>query len=302
MKTVGIIDLGSNSMRASVVCFSENSHRTIFMDKRTVKLSENMNNDMNLKPEAIVRTINALNEFKNIFNSLGVTNIVAVATAAVRKAANGKEFLVKVKNDTGIDLEIIDGKKEAEFDYLAVKNTVDFEDYIIMDIGGGSTEIIGIRSGKLCDFISIPYASRNITEVYLTPENKQSILNAEKKIFDIVNEIKWLKLYKNVPIIGLGGCLRAIGKADASVHKVEYKTGNIVNIQFIKDLYNRTKEMSINERIELFGESKGDIILGGAIPLISVISILNPSGLHVSDKGVRDGIVYSVLMDTIKKA
>ena len=302
MKTVGIIDLGSNSVRASVVCFSEKSHKTIFMDKRTVKLSENMNNNMKLKPEAMIRTIDALNEFKTIFLTLGATNIIAVATAAVRKAANGKEFLAKVKTETSIDLEIIDGEREAEFDYLAVKNTVDFEDYIIMDIGGGSTEIIGIRSGKLCDFFSIPYASRNITEVYLSPENKQSILNAEKKIFDIVNEIKWLKSYKNVPIIGLGGCLRAIGKADASIHKVEFKTGNIVDIQFIKDLYNKTKEMSINERIELFGESKGDIILGGAIPLISVINILNPSGLYVSDKGVRDGIVYSVLNDSIKKA
>ena len=302
MKTVGIIDLGSNSMRASVVCFSEKTYKTIFMDKRTVKLSENMNNDMKLKPEAISRTIDALNEFKSIFQSLNVDSTVAVATAAVRKAMNGKEFLAKVKNETGIAIEIIDGKKEAEFDFLSVKDTVDFEDYIIMDIGGGSTEIIGIRSGKLKDFISLPYASRNITELYLTPENKQNILIAEKKIFDIVNEIDWLKSYKNVPIIGLGGCLRVIGKADASIRKLNFEPGYSVDIKSVMDLYNKTKAMSLHERIKLFGESKGDIILGGAMPFISVVNITNTNNLYISDKGVKDGIVYSVLMDTIKKA
>ena len=147
-------------------------------------------------------------------------------------------------------------------------------------------------------------ASTDIVNMgYEASEEVQTIVDsAEKKIFDIVNEIDWLKSYKNVPIIGLGGCLRVIGKADASIRKLNFEPGYSVDIKSVMDLYNRIKAMSLHERIKLFGESKGDIILGGAMPFISVVNITNTNNLYISDKGVKDGIVYSVLMDIMKKA
>lgn len=295
MKTVGIIDLGSNSVRVSAVRFSDDkSYKIVFADKSTVKLSENMNSDMQLKPEAMERTITTLKEYKKIFDTLDVERIVAVATAAVRKAKNGEEFLEKVKREAEINIEIIDGKKEAEFDFLAVKNSMPLSDCIIMDIGGGSTEIIGMRNGELMNFISVPWASRNITEMYLSPETSERILNAEKEIFDIFERIEWLKCYQNVPIIGLGGCLRAIGKAESNKNEDVFYSGYKVDINSVKALYGEIKNMSVEKRIECIGKSKGDIILGGAMPFMSVIKLIHPECLYVSDKGVRDGIIYAV--------
>lgn len=295
MKKVGIIDLGSNSVRISVVSFEAQSYRTVFMDRCTVKLSENMNSDMYLKPDAIERTIKVLSDYKKIFDSMSVEQIYAVTTAAVRKAKNGEGFIATVKEETGIQFEIIDGKKEAEFDYLAVKHSMNLSDCIIMDIGGGSTEIIGIRSGELNDFISIPLASRNITEIYLSPETPQKVTDAEASVFKHFNSIDWLKKYKGVPIVGLGGCLREIGKVDSNKKNKPFKSGYKVDIESVKTLYNEIKKMPIEKRIEVIGESKGDIILGGAMPFMSVLKIIEPSYLCVSDKGVRDGIVYSII-------
>jgi len=299
MKTIGIIDLGSNSMRISVVCISGNLHNTIFMDRRTVKLSENMNTDMYLKTEAIERTVNALEEYKKVFNEFGVERIVAVATAAVRKAKNGGEFIKYVKERTGINIGIIDGKKEAEYDFFAIKYSMDINDCIIIDIGGGSTEIIGIRSGELENYISVPFASRNITEMYLSPENEQTILNAEKEILKIFKNIDWLENFNGVPIVGLGGCLRAIGRADCTGKGIEYKSGYEMDLTSINAFYENIKKMSLPERIKVFGESKGDIILGGLIPFISLVDIVKPKHMLVSDKGVKDGIIYAILKNMI---
>lgn len=298
MSKIGIIDLGSNSVRVNIVLIEKESFKTIFSDRNTVKLSENMNSDMQLKPKAIQRTIDALLEYKNLFDTMGVDKIHAVATAAVRKAKNGNDFLKLAKAKTGISIQVIDGKKEAEYDYLAVKETMNISDCVIMDIGGGSTEIIGVRSGKVQNFISIPLASRNITETFLLEENSQKITDAENFVYKHISSVAWLSDFEKSPIIGLGGCLRALSKVICEKNNIIFKSGCKIDISEINSLYEKLKSMSLKDRITLVGEDRGDIILGGAIPFMTVSKIINPSILYVSDKGVRDGIIYSILEST----
>lgn len=296
MKLVAVIDLGSNSVRMSIADISGDSVKTVFMKREVIKLSENMNDDMMLKEPAILRAEKALIEFKDMAESYGCEKIFSVATAAVRKAKNKEIFLNYIKEKTGLCIEVIDGAKEAEYDFFGVIENIYEEDFLIMDIGGGSTEIIGVKNRKLSDYISIPMGSRSITEQYLKDETKDKIDDA-LKIFDKeINKLFWLEKFNNLPIIGLGGCLRAVGKAECFVSGTEFKNGLSIDTEHVFDLFDKLRLMTVEERcrVEGIGETRGDIIIGGLIPYLATARKVNATKLIISDSGIRDGVINSL--------
>lgn len=293
---VAVIDLGSNSARLSISDVSGDNIKTLYMEKSRVKLSENMNSDMMLKEPAVCRTLSVLKSFKTVISKFECDKVFAVATAAVRKAKNGDEFVKRVYNETNLDLKVISGEQEAKYDFLGVKASVECSDFIIMDIGGGSTEIIGAKGGRLYDFKSIPMGSRSITEKYLFDESDESIKKAEEVVFKEISDIKWLGDFLDVPIIGLGGCLKAVGKNGAAKKGEKLCDGYAVSVEDIKKLYADLKKLSVCEREKVEGmQSRGDIILGGLMPFLAVSKIVSSNKLLVSASGVRDGILFEYM-------
>ncbi|MSE21489.1 exopolyphosphatase, partial [Lactobacillus parabuchneri] len=160
MENLAVIDLGSNSVRMTISRISsDGTYETVAEEKQYVRLSENMGAEKILQPEAIERTITALKSFKDIYSKLDHLRIKAVATAAVRQATNQKQFLKRVKNDIGINLDVISGSKEAYFDYVGVSETLPATNAVIIDTGGASAEIVLVQNGKVSNLISIPIGS-----------------------------------------------------------------------------------------------------------------------------------------------
>lgn len=296
MKMIAVIDLGSNSVRMSIADISGDSVKTVYMKRNVIKLSENMNDDMMLKEPAILRAEKALVEFKDIAEFYGCEKIFSVATAAVRKAKNKDIFLNYIKEKTGLCIEVIDGDKEAQYDFFGVLENTDKENFIIMDIGGGSTEIIGVKNRKLSDYVSIPMGSRSITEQYLKEETKSKIDNALKIFIQETDKLLWLEKFNNLPIIGLGGCLRAIGKAYSFISGVDFENGLSVNTKSVFELFEKLRLMTVEERcsVDGIGESRGDIIIGGLIPFLAISRKICATNLIISDSGIRDGVIYSI--------
>ena len=296
MEFAAVIDLGSNSARLSIASVQENNFKNVFMKRNMVKLSQDMNDDMYLKKPAMRRTAETLAEFKEIIGEFGCSKTVIVATAAVRKAKNRQFFLDYIKETTDMEIRVIDGLVEAKLDFYGVLSSVNLDDFLIMDIGGGSTEIILVSERRLKNFESIPVGSRSITESFLTPETPEKILNTENIIKETFEKFDWLPQYREIPIVGLGGCLRACGKALSFEKNVEFKNGVSFSASEIIELYNKIKLLSVDERkeIEGIGQSRGDIILGGLMPFKAVSEKITATDLIVSDSGVRDGILYTL--------
>lgn len=291
-KRVAVIDLGSNSARLSISDVGLNGIKTLYMEKSRVKLSENMNLDMMLKEPAICRTLSVLKDFNSVILNFECDRVFAVATAAVRKAKNGDEFVKRVYNETSLDLRVISGEQEAKYDFLGVKASVDYSDFVIMDIGGGSTEIIGAKGGALYAFESLPLGSRSITEKYLFDETENNIKKAEEMVFRQISDKKWLADFSNVPIIGLGGCLKAVGKNEAAKNQKKLCANFPVSLESVKNLYGELKRLSVCEREKIEGiQNRGDIIVGGLMPFVAVSKIVCATKLLVSASGIRDGIL-----------
>jgi exopolyphosphatase/guanosine-5'-triphosphate,3'-diphosphate pyrophosphatase len=147
---VAIIDCGTNTFNLLVKEKVEGKWKTLFKTKLPVKLGTGGFSENLLMPARMARGIDALYSYKNVIDSLEVKDVRVFATSAVREATNGKDFVARVKKHLNFDMEVISGDREAELIFEGVVQTTQEikEDYLIMDIGGGSTEFIFVRDQK----------------------------------------------------------------------------------------------------------------------------------------------------------
>ncbi len=300
MKKLAVIDLGSNSIRMSI--FEINADKTFRQTgnyRSMIKLSEGMTEDMCLKPEAQLRAVNSLLEYKHIMQRFGVTDLRTVATAAVRKAQNSKDFINTVKNATGITIEVIDGETEAELDCLAISETFGCKEGVICDIGGGSTEFIAIQSGNMQKpAISIPMGSRWITETFFSKgESSREITDAINYISTQISKLPWLDKMKGAQIVGIGGTLRSLAKYHMKDFSKTTISHHKISGREIDTLFNSIANTPPHDRKFLpgIGEERADIILAGLLPLMELKKRLSSPNLLVADVGVREGILFDYI-------
>lgn len=299
MDKIAVIDLGSNSIRMSIFGVLKNGKiRTLKNYRDMVMLSEGMGDEKLLCEKAMQRTIKAITEYKKVIDEEKIETVLAVATAAVRKAANGASFVAEVFEKTKINIEVINGEKEAYYDFLAVK-LLGIEKGIICDIGGGSTELIDV-SGDVCSErrISIPIGSRLICEKFFRGgETDLAIRQAQEFFNREIEKIGWLSEMENAQIIGIGGSLRAIAKFDMqdnskkaiSMHKIEAKR--------LDEICETISKASVQEREGFIGigKERADIIMGGIVPLACIRNKINSPAIIVADIGVREGVLLDFL-------
>jgi exopolyphosphatase/guanosine-5'-triphosphate,3'-diphosphate pyrophosphatase len=181
-----VIDLGTNTFNLLIADISEGKFDLVHTEKDGVALGMGGINDGYLSEDAFERGINALKHFKQKCDQFGVDEIHAIGTSALRSAFNADEFIDCVKNETGIEVEIVSGLREAELIYNGVRWSYDFRDPgVIMDIGGGSTEFIFADSKGVWDLISL---NIGVSRIYQQFQCQDPLSEA-----DIWNIEEWLE-------------------------------------------------------------------------------------------------------------
>ncbi len=294
MEKIAVIDLGSNSVRMSI--FDETG-RTLRALRHTIRLSEGMSADLYLKPEAEMRAVKTLCGYRDIIEEEGVEMVCAVATAAVRKAKNRSEFLELVRDTAKIEIKVIDGQQEAALDSLAISRCLDCKRGVICDIGGGSTELIGITESGNPPMVSIPYGSRGICERFFDEgENKAAKCLAQEFADSLVFENDWLKAFAGETLVGIGGTLRALAKLDLSDFGQNGIGGYEASDEDMSKIIARIENADMKERESMPGiGERADIILGGLVLLKAVLKATAPKKIAVSDAGVREGVFFDIV-------
>ncbi|MBR5614051.1 MAG: hypothetical protein IKT39_04995 [Clostridia bacterium] len=299
MKKIAVIDLGSNSVRMSIFGYSENAApKTLAAYRSTIRLSEGMSQDMCLRRDAQMRAVAALGQYKKIIDAEGVTKVCTVATAAVRKAKNKLEFLELVRELTGIEIQVIDGAQEAALDALAIKRSLGCEKGVICDIGGGSTELIGIGEVETPPSVSIPFGSRGISEMFFANgETAEAIAAAEQFVQDKFDAEKWLDEYCAETVIGIGGTLRATAKYDLGDCGKGAVESYRITPRRMSGIFGEILSASTEDRKKMagIGEERADIILGGLIFIKCLADRLSPKSFVIADVGVREGVLFDYI-------
>lgn len=298
---IAIIDLGSNSVRMNIYGINELGGYSVFEQaKEMVRLSQGLDQDGLLKHEPIRRTVNALKYFKRLMDVNNVSHIFALSTAAVRMAQNQKQFLETVKNEIGLEFKVLSGQEEAYYDYLGVINTIAFDDAVLVDIGGGSTEIVLVKNRAFVQAISLPFGSVILTEHFKKQKNrKKQIESAEKFVLDQLAEIPWLKEGEGLPLIGLGGIIRSIGKVHRNIN--QYPIENFHNykmpskeVESVIDLIHNTPPEDI-DKIDGINKRRADLMTLGTIPLKVLMHYIKATEMRISAYGLRDGYFLEFL-------
>ena len=174
MERIGIIDLGSNTARLVIVdLFAEGHFMVTDQLKESVRLGQDMDRDGFLKPQRVAETIRALKMFKRLCDASGVSRIIAVATAAVRRAKNQRSFLDEIQATCGIKIRVLSEEEEAILVYRGVINTMDIPKGLILEIGGGSTKVIYYNRRNVIGSASLPFGAVTLTDLFAndcTPE------------------------------------------------------------------------------------------------------------------------------------
>ena len=182
MERIGIIDLGSNTARLLIVdMFAEGHFMVVDELKESVRLGQDMDRDGFLKPQRIAETIKTLKMFKRLCDASGVERIIAVGTAAVRRAKNQRSFLDEIQVSCNITIRVLSEEEEALLVYRGVINSMDIPKGLILEIGGGSTKIIYYNRRNVLGYASLPFGAVTLTDLFAndaTPDSATAAANA----------------------------------------------------------------------------------------------------------------------------
>lgn len=296
---IGIIDIGSNSVRLLLAEIGEKkSIRIINELKEYVRLGDGLDKDNVLSEEKIDLAMKTLSTYKNICDSFKVSEIIAVATEAVRRATNRSEFLIRAKA-IGLDIRVLTGTQEAYYDYFSTINSINVTNAILMDIGGASTEIILVKNRKLINSISFPFGAITLTEHFqlndiLDEEKESSLINY---LNEKLNTLDWLKEADGFPLIGIGGSIRTVGKIQKKA--VNYPLNLIHNYELnytdVLGIYEsvKTKNNAQRKKIKGLSGDRADIFVGAAALVKTLMELCSIKALKISRNGIREGLLYS---------
>lgn len=304
------IDVGTNSFHLIVVeALESGNFQIIDRAREVIRLNEGNTNDIKVIGDAAMsRAIDTLKKFQGIAASHNA-HIRAVATSAVRESLNKKDFLRKVFDETGIEIEVVSGIEEARLIYLGVLKAVPVFDKraLIIDIGGGSTELLVGEQGSTIYSNSLKLGAVRLSQKFF-PEFELSKSRIEKcrkwvegEIYTTVQRIEKGNLDV---VVGSSGTIQSAGLMILAKRKGQIDFKMLNNFEFTQDELLEIEEEILSrktpakrKKISGLEEKRADIIPAGIILLSTIMKQLNIEKITISEYALREGII----IDTIEK-
>ena len=287
------IDIGSNAARLLIsdVILTNNKRpqfQKINLVRVPLRLGFDVFEEKKISQEKEAMILNTIKAYKLLMDAYGVKHCKAAATSAMRDASNAREIIERVKEETGIGIEVITGDAEASYIYEnhIAENMDKNHTYMYIDVGGGSTEITFFAFGRL-----IFKRSFNIGTIRLLKEQVDEFLWDEMKDF-IKRETK---PYHDIVAIGSGGNINKIFSLS------KRKEGKPLPQQLLKDYYKEFSSFSVVDRMRIYNlrEDRADVIVPALLIYINVMRWANIEEIYVPKIGLADGLIQH-LYDEIK--
>lgn len=298
------IDIGTNSIRCIIVEVDKTGEYRILDDEKvTVRLGEGSTRGGTISEAAWQRAMDALSRMKKIMDGFGVTEVAAIATSAVRQAANGDAFVKAVAANTDLHIEIISGEVEAELAALSVLHNFDMEGtrLAMVDIGGGSVEIITALGSHIEEVCSLELGAVTLTDNFIaTDPLKQEEYKKLRK--HVRKTLKSAFGGTDAPVqclIGSGGTMTAIAAMVMAMRKEGY--GSIHGYEVLRSevvhLLAMLLRKNVQERRTIPGlnPDRADIIVAGVVVVDELMAHFAVNVLRINERGIREGLILKAL-------
>lgn len=287
------IDIGSNACRLLIQEVIQGPQgKTDFVKLTLVRVPLRLGLDVFesgiISPRRIEMVHNTMKAYRLLMDAYEVKHWKACATSAMRDAENADEILASIREETGLDIEIISGQQEASFIYEnhVAENLNTQSGYLYIDVGGGSTELTFFNNGKLVCKESFNIGTIRLLKNQVTEKTWNELKNFIKKKISIV---------QNVKAIGSGGNINKI----FSISK--RKEGKALPLSLLQDYYKEFSSLSLAQRISLYKlrEDRADVIVPALLIYLNVMKWADISEIFVPKIGLADGLIH-ILYDEIK--
>jgi exopolyphosphatase/guanosine-5'-triphosphate,3'-diphosphate pyrophosphatase len=294
------LDVGSNTVLMLVVeCGPDEKPRVLAEMSRITRLGRGVDATGHLDRESAARTLETIAEFAARAGALGVEKIAGVATAALRDASDSSDFLARVKQRTGLTLEIISGQTEAQLSYLSTRKGLGIspaEKLLIVDIGGGSTELIRAEPDRALEVVSLQLGSVRLTERMLNHDppsaGETSVVRAA--VDKALDQLGWS--YRPAKMVGIAGTVTTLCAIALKLERYspELVHGCRLEAAEISRLIELLSSMPLEQRKQLPGMDPGraDVLFAGAVILERAMNYFGCGEVIVSDQGVRWGLMW----------
>ena len=309
------LDLGTNNCRLLIARPSGENFTVIDAFSRVVRLGEGLAASGKLSDEAMERTVAALHVCAENLRRRNVRLARSVATEACRRASNGEAFIERVQRETGIMLDIISAQEEARLAVLGCHVLLEEGNgpAIIFDIGGGSTELVLVQPGekvpRILDWLSVPWGVVSLTDmVDGTDESEDARLDRYVQMRRTVGRsfaefAERIREHTRAPdpirLLGTSGTVTTLASLHLELPQYDRRAvdGLIVPSLAMRDISTRLSRMSASERKRLpcIGDDRANLVIAGCAILESILDIWPAEQLGVADRGIREGILRSLI-------
>jgi len=296
---IASIDIGTNTILLLIAEVNRDGIVKVLHDEQVIaRLGKGVDTDRIINQETFVRAKDFLTHYKEVCNTFSVDHIAAIGTSALRDAKNNHEFISYIKEAIDISIEILSGDDEAKWTYRGgISNFIGrAEQYSVIDIGGGSTEIISGNSTEIQSKISLDIGSVRITERILkdSPPEIPALMEAHEFILATIPDEQIQKIHSTYAI-GVAGTLTTL----AALHQKlptyipEKVDGYVLSIDDIRYMFTLLKDKSVGQILTFpqISPGRADIILAGIMILMGFMEKSGLKQITVSDRGLRYGIV-----------
>jgi exopolyphosphatase / guanosine-5'-triphosphate,3'-diphosphate pyrophosphatase len=301
---VAALDCGSNSTRLSIV---DGRGATLRREMRITRLSQGVDASQTLLPDAMRRTFDVLSDYRTYMDESHVGRGLLVATSAVRDARNGEEFLAEARRRAGVEVRILDGNEEATYSYAGATTGLapDARSTVIVDVGGGSTEL-AVKIDGVLESYSMQLGCVRVTERALG----KGVVSAESDVaaramIEAELDRAWAavpdfaRVAGDVRLVGLAGSVSTLAQLDAGLatydrDAVHHRLLSLGTVELWRE---RLSSESPDERLTHPGMVRGreDVLHAGLYVLEAVMERLRADELLTSENDILDGITDSLL-------
>ncbi len=297
------VDCGTNSTRLLI---ADETGKRLVEQLKITRLGEGVHANRNLLPEAIRRTCDALHEFRELIEHHEVDAKRAVATSAVRDATNSEQFLEQASESLSAAVEVISGTEEAALTYAGATTTFGQDRWhLVIDIGGGSTELVLGRHAEVLFAESFDLGCVRLTEQFLRddPPAASQLESARMSIEQAIGESQLLAVIKNhVPdLIAVAGTATSLATMDLGLELFDADAvhGHIMSLDSIDALHRTLVAQSTLQRTSsVMPAGRAEVIVGGTVILLSAMRMLSQRCCTVSTADLLTGLVFALVNKT----
>lgn len=303
MEKIALIDLGSNTARLVIYDVVDSSFFVVSEERREpVRLGET-ESDGSLKQTRIMQAIATLKAFKEICTIKHVDKILAVATAAVRRASNQRMFLSDIYNATGIRVTVVSEEEEANYVYQGVVNSMDIPRGLIMEIGGGSTKFVYYNRRTILHTHIFAFGAVTLSNMFVTPDKtpEQCSDDMVEYVRRQLEQVEWFKeVDPETQLIGVGGSCRNLARIVRRVKKypLDMVHNFPINVEDFNYVYNmvRTLDLDKKRRIKGISSARADVFPSALAVIKAFVDYMGYTRIVTGGCGLREGVMFNYIV------